>query len=451
MLGKKPQVTIIFVADREVVRLDFGRQAAVPTYQFRSEVDAESSLVQSIGLVLQGQPRVGQRVVVLSTTVWSQVLFLPAMSVQGISREELAEALKFEAETLSGLEIDDIAISFLAGERSEDQQKYWVSVFSQIELTLLTQSIQNAGGRVVQVMHPAGAGRLEANLGERQVEFWDRSCFIFEAGKRILGRVQVSNDESICNPETKLIFGPENEIGTEPVGKSIRTLAKEVDLFEWASGIAVALEGTEVPFAPVLQVVRRTVATPVRHLISLLLAIVIGAFCVWHWFFVSGQNNRLRAEIVKIQEPARKKKKYNSELATILENRNKVAAEAEEVGDQLKRVQFFIDYQKDRFAQLLDLLVELRTDELVIGDLGASEEGVSISGVSLSVESAQAFAKRLRENAVGMGWVVNPAKQEGRQQMTSGGPWDFEILLTDTGPFEKTAFASTRKTPTPTN
>ena len=72
----------------------------------------------------------------------------------------------------------------------------------------------------------------------------------------------------------------------------------------------------------------------------------------------------------------------------------------------------------------------------MILEIGGTEEGVLISGLSLNGESAQALAKRLREKAVPLGWAVNPARQEGQQKLTTGGPWDYEILLTDTGPFE---------------
>ena len=452
MFARKPHVTIIFVAERGVTRIDFDRQMA-SVFQSQFEIDAESNLVQSVGLVVQGQPRVGQQVVVVSTSVWSQVLFLPALSVQGITENELAEALKFEAETLSGLEIDDIAISYLAGERSEDQQKYWVSVLSQIELSLIHQTLQTVGARVVQVVHPVGATRHEEKSGNEQVECWDRSCYVFENGKRILSRVQSGNNDLPVLPNARWIFGPENETPTGPLDTFADSfqLSKEAELESWARLVAIAFEKSEVAFVPVLQLARKSTGTPLRHLVSLLLALIIGGFCIWHWFFVSGRNDQLRSEIVRVQEPARQKKKYNSELALILESRTKVTAEAEEVGDQLKRVQFFIDNQKNRFAQLLDLLVELRTSDLVINNLDGSEEGVVISGISLNVESAQAFAKRLRENAVGMGWVVNPAKQEGRQHMTSGGPWDFEILLSDTGPFKKPTLSASRKIPVANN
>ena len=59
-----------------------------------------------------------------------------------------------------------------------------------------------------------------------------------------------------------------------------------------------------------------------------------------------------------------------------------------------------------------------------------------LSGTSLNGEAAQALAKRLREEVAPMGWVVNPAKQVGQQMLTTGGPWTYEITLTDTGPFD---------------
>jgi hypothetical protein len=120
----------------------------------------------------------------------------------------------------------------------------------------------------------------------------------------------------------------------------------------------------------------------------------------------------------------------------ILEQRAVVEVEDTALGDDLKRISFFLDNQRNRFAKLLNLLIELRTEDLVIQQIGGTEEGVLITGISLNGEAAQALAKRLRERAVELGWAVNPARQEGQQLMTTGGPWKYEILLTDTGPFE---------------
>ena len=137
-----------------------------------------------------------------------------------------------------------------------------------------------------------------------------------------------------------------------------------------------------------------------------------------------------------IKKPAEEKKKSDSQLISLLENRLEVETEDALLADDLKRVRFFLENQNDRIAKLLSLLVELRTNDLVVEEIGGTEAGVLISGISLNGESAQALAKKLRERAVQLGWAVNPAKQDGQQKLSTGGPWKYEILLTDTGPFE---------------
>jgi hypothetical protein len=49
------------------------------------------------------------------------------------------------------------------------------------------------------------------------------------------------------------------------------------------------------------------------------------------------------------------------------------------------------------------------------------------------VKAAQGLAKSLRERSVKLGWAVNPARQEGQQKLTTGGPWDYNILLAEQG------------------
>jgi hypothetical protein len=151
---------------------------------------------------------------------------------------------------------------------------------------------------------------------------------------------------------------------------------------------------------------------------------------------LKAHNESIIKQIEEIKKPAEEKKQFDSQLISILETRAEVETEDATLGDDLQRVRFFLENQSNRIPRLLDLLVELRAPEMVIEKITGSEEGISISGISLNGEAAQALAKRLREKAVPLGWVVNPARQEGQQKLTTGGPWNYEILLTDTGPFE---------------
>ncbi len=123
-------------------------------------------------------------------------------------------------------------------------------------------------------------------------------------------------------------------------------------------------------------------------------------------------------------------------MISILEQRTKIESEDASLSDDLKRIRFFLENQSNRIHQLLTLLAELQTDELVIQKINGTEEGVLIEGISLNGKSAQTLAESLRESVLSHGWVVNPARQEGQQKLTTGGPWNFAILLTDTGPFE---------------
>ena len=188
--------------------------------------------------------------------------------------------------------------------------------------------------------------------------------------------------------------------------------------------------------APLIRRTKRRSATPIRHLLAGVIALAVVGFCFWHWQFVHQNNESLRQQIEQVKIPAAEKKKYDAQLMAILEQRAEVESEDAALGDDLKRVRFFLENQSNRFAKLLNLLIELRTEDLVIQQIAGTEEGMLISGISLNGEAAQALAKRLRERAVPLGWAVNPARQEGQQRLTTGGPWKYEILLTDTGPFE---------------
>lgn len=434
-MAKRPDISVLLLFNRQVVRADFGRDFSNPVLFLHETVDVESTLWDAIEQVTHGQPRLGPRTLVLSTDVWSQIVALPKLSVSGIEPAELNEVLKFEAETLSGIDIDEIALASMPLPPQDDHQQFWVSAIRRSELDEIYKQLESLGCREISIAHPAGLSGDPKGAHAESIEIWDELAFHLVAhASELLAVRQVSSDQfdSVC---PILIGGalPERLANRA----NISLLTDESEARQWSGRVAANYYQrlTDIR-APLIRRTKKVSGTPVRHLLSGIIALAVVGFCFWHWQYVRRNNDALRTKIELIKQPAVEKKKYDSQLIAILEQRAEVETEDTALGDDLKRVRFFLDNQSNRFAKLLDLLIELTTEDLVIEQISGTEEGVLISGISLNGESAQALAKRLRERAVTLGWAVNPARQEGQQQLTTGGPWNYEILLTDTGPFE---------------
>jgi hypothetical protein len=449
MLIRNGHLSIILISNREVLRCDYGQDLNRPIFRIRHEVDAESDLLRAIRPVAEKTRRLARRTLVVTDNIWSQIILLPQNAVQGIEPDELTEALKFETETLSGIEIDNLSLSYQTLRKKGDQQQYWVNAITKSELEESHRQLEMCGGRMISFVHPAGLTRFANQSDNQQVEFWGGVTYRFEKKHHELSSVRQTStihkpgsdppELDVLSPVHQRIIGPESQL---PEGLADLNPAHTIDLNEeaqlekWLAEIVVANRQSVELSVPVLHISRRTVGTPLRHLVSIAFTTIVICFCYLHWNHVESQNEQFVESIELLQQPGRDKKAFDTELSAILENRNVAESEAAQTGNDLKRIQFFLGHQRDRIAQLLELLVKFRTPDLVIERIASSEEGFVIAGISLTGESAQAFAKRLRVIAVELGWIVNPAKQEGQQKLTSGGPWNFEILLTDIGPFE---------------
>ncbi len=448
-MAKRPDISVLLLFNRQVVRADYGKDLSKTAFYLHETVDVESTLWDAVEQVTSGYPPLSSRTIILSSDVWSQIVMLPKLSVAGIEPTDLEEVLKFEAETLSGIDIDEISLAWtLLGPRDEYQQ-FWVSAIRKSDLEDVNKLLESVGCREIVIAHPAGlAGNLNTSPSGESIEIWDDLAFhLVNHGAKLSFVKQASPGH--FESGSPVLFG-----GTwsEPLDghPNVEWMTDEASVRCWSERVATNYQQRLAELAaPLIRRTKRTSVTPIRHLLTGVIALAVVGFCFWHWQYVHGQNERLRQQIEQVKIPAAEKKKYDSQLMAILEQRAQVEVEDSALGDDLKRVRFFLENQSNRFAKLLNLLIELRTDDLVIQQMGGTEEGVLLSGISLNGEAAQALAKRLRERAVTLGWAVNPARQEGQQQLTTGGPWKFEILLTDTGPFESAV--QPRRKPSPSS
>src|SRR5436190_2274628 len=103
-MASRVAITLLLLDRDKVVRADFGSGARPEVrdlwQQPRPAVDDFGLLVES---ALHLGPHPGKRVWVLSGDLWTQTLPLPLLKVDGISEDELSQALAFEVEPLSGV------------------------------------------------------------------------------------------------------------------------------------------------------------------------------------------------------------------------------------------------------------------------------------------------------------------------------------------------------------
>ena len=173
LMARRATTTIVLITRQALVRTDFrgGRQPVLANLwqQPRPELDDPSVLVEA---ALALGPKVGRQVFVLSTDFWSQTLPLPTSRTRGLTEEEVAGALNFEAETLSG----QSALETVLGQRllksTSGENLYWVLQLKTYDRDRIADIVYQAGGRLEGLGHPsclprplqtgAGGGHLGA-------------------------------------------------------------------------------------------------------------------------------------------------------------------------------------------------------------------------------------------------------------------------------------------------
>jgi hypothetical protein len=103
-MPRRPAATLVLITRHELVRADFGPGTAPALLniwtQPRSELPDLPSLVEAA--LLQAPNPTGRDLWVLSSDLWVQTMPLPPVRTTGMSEADLANALNFEAEALSG-------------------------------------------------------------------------------------------------------------------------------------------------------------------------------------------------------------------------------------------------------------------------------------------------------------------------------------------------------------
>ena len=163
-MAKRPYISVLLLFNRQIVRADFGKDLSKTSLYLQDTVDVESTLGDAIQQVVGGHPPLSSRTIVLSSDVWSQIVLLPKLSVADIERDDLDEVLKFEAETLSGINIDEMSLASTPLGAKDEFLQFWVSAIQKSELEDVNRLLESVGCREVVIAHPAGlAGNLKTS------------------------------------------------------------------------------------------------------------------------------------------------------------------------------------------------------------------------------------------------------------------------------------------------
>jgi Tfp pilus assembly protein PilN len=446
-------LTILLITRDLLVRADFRLRGKKPTVagfwqQPRPAVEDFPALVEA---AMRLGPKRAGRVWVLSSEIWSQTLELPSETVSGLAGDELDRALAFEAEPLSGIGAFDSRVSHVELPAASGGRRFWLCQVLNSHLEQIEYLVEQAGGRLAGLGHPGGLPRPIDDATDvdgcwRRIEFWPDAVLWLRAEPNRPLAVQVLNADPRSDrwraewasrletptgqEHTETLRGtgvaPDAAVAGDRVVDLNDTLQLEAWLAAWAGQLAKEQVGLPLVAPP-----RRPLSAGKLWAVAAAVALFGVAVCVGHYKYLQHREGVLAAEIASLKEPKQELEDATKKADGLDKQLTEIRQQTAEQRENLEYFQQVMLAQRRRFARLLAVLARQSNDGLLIQAVEGDGTEVTVHGICLAPELANRLATRLNQELASLGWQVDPPEKEAQVLLTGGGPWKFELRLTE--------------------
>ncbi len=437
-MAKRAAITILLITRQGLVRADLSRQHRLLGLwqQPRPELRDLPALAEA---ALQLGPKPGRLVWVLSTDLWTQTLELPAQKTAGISNAELAGALNFEVEALSGLNAFEAVVGHAAVGVRENNQLFWVVQARTADIEQLGDTICKSGARLAGVAHPGGLCRRSLTHEDgrdgswQRIELWPDAVLALEGGPNGAADVHLSSSDpemgrwkaDVADWQQKreppqrreLLVAAGITVPAEVKGQRLVRLDDDDHLKSWLVAVAEQLALKE-PKAPLIRPAPRPLSVGQRRGIAVALAIAVLVLCFAHYQVCDWRIKAASTESNQLQEPARRLPELQKQVANFEAKRDTMKQEIEQLNHSAAR----LTKQRERLARLLVCLAENSSEDLLVQRIDSDTGDPRIHGVCLKPELADQFARTLAEKLRPFGWEVQAPKKQAKNLVAGGVP-----------------------------
>ncbi len=447
----KPLTILLITSDRLVrAEVRSGRRSAGCQVfaQPRPAVDDLPSLVEAALRLGSTRPR---QVLLLSTELWTQTLPLAAGATGGMSEEEIAQALAFEAEPFSGISAFDSLTVCRALSRGAGEPSFWFTQLAASQLESIEYAIREAGGKLIGIGHPAG---LPAPLSASQpacwqrIELWPEAVVCVNRLPRHPLQVHVINSGPLAEtwqddarqwlsqfdpPEVSELLSVSRfaaPLEEDFAAAEMRDLADEAVLEPWL--IAWAQQAVQRhPEAPLLRPAPQPMPTSTRVAIAGLIAALMLVLCLGHYHWTSAVTAAAEERVEALQEPARELRELEGQVESRRQELAEVTAQIDQMQASVDACRRALEWNRQRIARLMAALAESDPDRLVIQAIETQREGIRIRGISRRSDQPTHLAARLASQLLPLGLQVHPPTKEAGFLLADGGPYWFDLLIQD--------------------
>ncbi len=447
--GRKP-VTILLVTRDQLVRADFSSRGEKRGI-WNCPRPMGEELPALIDAALRLERRRPKNVWILVSELWTQILPLHASSTNGLKDAELARALTFEAEALSGLSAFDSEAAFVPRGADGAQRMFWLVQLPRWQRDQLEEAVRSAGGTLAGIAHPAGLpASLQTVETKRwsRVELWSHAVVGIEGQGDDITRLHIINtdprsgawfDELNAWFTTGLADVQEyvvedvamaDEVKGIPVGAALmldNDPALETFLTGWAKSVTHAK-----PAVPHVRPAPKPLSRQQRQSVAFALAAVVAGVAYVDHRFVEDELRTLQSSTAVLREKVTRLDGIKKQSTEAAKNIDKKRKELDTVRQDYTLAEKIIEKHTGRYARLLALLSENCPDDLMIQAIKDEGAIITIAGRALGPHSANEFATDLVSELRDIGWVVKPARKTiGPMLVSDGEPWLFNLELED--------------------
>lgn len=415
--------TILLITAGRCCRADVGARGEITGLWSQSRRSG-LSLVESVRAAVALGAGTGRQVLVLTTEAWTQTLNLHRGQVSGLVREELEQALAFEAEPFSGLSPLDSVIGACDSGARDGSASFWVVQLARSERDDIQRLIKETGGRLVGIGHPGGMPlpltSIPSGGAWRRIECWDGAWVLVtcEDGLAVQTKVIPSAPEARDLPthgRIERLHARESAVFADDA----LPLSDDSTLRLWFGKVPLALaQSAALPLIVADAPVR---SRNVPLVVGAVLTAVVVALSLAQWLWFGGVNHLLeekRSEHAAIQPLIDTANKEIPKLNTAL-------AEAQKKQQSLARVEM----QRGAVLLLMQQLAKHCSQDVVVRSIKPERGMMTLGGVSLEAASVDELGIVLTNSLKPAGLVARPVEKKARQALANDGPWDFSIAV----------------------
>jgi hypothetical protein len=448
--GNRPAVTLLCYIDSRFIRVDVNDKGVLLGEPLRLavECDAITDLPMALHAALK-EETIGRRLWLLHDGVPNYTVDVPVAQVTGLSEEQINQALLFELQELTGVVTTNLQSSHVLLAQVEGQNQYWLNHAPKTLIAQLQRVARECGCRFAGLLHPAGLPHLISASAEEsgwaRLEVWPDvlvgvsgdgmgrcKAWVMQAGAKPK-RVQAELDRWRSALGDKI---PWESLGDGMALDFLPTSALAVNLDQadtlalWLAAWGQTLAQTVLAHIPVL--LPPEDPNRERWLMAGGAAVAL-TVCLLH---LGWQNYRVHSlepdkaflkmgesQIHSMESEISRYKMQHDDLAKKLEPGLRVRTVA--TPEMLAAL-------RQRLAALMRELAVNVSDGVVVEEIHTKPDAMIVKGVSLDAVEANTLATALEARLRGLGWRIEPPRKKDLALDAKGGPWEFEILLTDT-------------------